>query len=131
MPRITIKLKCCLCSKTISKSITVAGDWKIAYENVVEEELAFCPDHAPVEDWRKANCTDCKESFGNCNLFKSFIYKNKTLNITDYVLLEDGFCPKKNGSDHYLVKTSAVRKGGWVLSEAIKRYGRNDNGKNN
>ena len=127
MSRITVKLKCCLCSKTISKAITVAKDWQIAYENVIEEELAFCPEHAPVELWRKENCSDCKESFGNCSLFKSFTYKNKTLKHEDYVLLEDGFCPKKNGSDEYLVKNSEVRKGGWVLAGAVRNYGRNKN----
>lgn len=124
MSKITLKLKCCLCQKTVTKALTVAENWQVAYENVVEEDLAFCPTHAPVEAWRKENCSNCKESFGNCSLWKAFAYKNKTMKHEDYVLLEDGFCPKKNGRDPLLVKTSEVRKGGYILSEAIKHYGR-------
>lgn len=119
-----VKINCCLCSQTTTKQVIFPEGWQIAYANVVEEDLGFCPAHAHVEVWRKENCGDCGESWGSCSLWKAFAYKKKEMDREAYKTIEDGFCPKKNKKETLLVRPLSIQRGGYNLSEAIKRYGR-------
>ena len=124
MPRIRVQISCCLCSQTTTRQVNFPNGWKIAYDNGVEEDLGFCPDHAKVELWRQENCSDCEESWGSCSLWKAFSYKKKNMKREDYKTIEEGFCPRKGKKETLWVRPVSVSRAGYILSEAIKHYGR-------
>ena len=124
MSRIRIKISCCLCNKTTTNQMDFPTGWKIAYENGIEEDLGFCPTHAPVELWREENCSDCSECWGSCSLWKAFAYRNKTMKNEDYKTVEEGFCPKKKKKEILLVKILSIQRAGYILAKAIKQYGK-------
>lgn len=125
---IRIEISCAFCSKKLVNDIADNG-WNVRYGNIGED--GFCPKHAIVEDFFKDQCPGCIAGWGDCSLYRGFMYSKLELTDEDFISLERGICPKRgngtfgidrDGLHDLDISERASSKSGLALVDAIKEY---------
>lgn len=127
---LTVSMSCALCEKHHERTVSMPDGWDSRYR-AVEEEKAFCPEHAIIAAFCDSQCPGCVGGWGDCPLYKSFAFGKLTLSANDFSTLESGICPKRvNGTmmfgggklEHVDLRETPVAIAGQALSVAIKSY---------
>jgi hypothetical protein len=132
---LTINITCCLCSAKHKAKAQIPDAWCIDSE--IDVENGFCPDHAPIDEWRASQCPGCVGGWMDCGLWKGFAYRryrhnmNETLNEIELATVKAGTCPRRvngtfgvsGGLVHAIdLSERAETNAGKALVDAIKSY---------
>lgn len=136
MKTLTVTVNCCLCAKRTVAKFQVPDGW-IADDTDIED--GFCPAHAPIDEWRSAQCPGCVSGWGECGLWRGFAFeryrhnKHETLNERELMVIKTGTCPRRvNGTFGVFggrqvdinLSERAETTSGAALVKAIKAYWR-------
>ena len=84
--------------KVETESVSVPDGWEPDIAEIWDEK-AFCPKHSHMKRWFKKVCSGCVSGWGECGLWKSFMYYKLELSKNDIEMIEKGYCPKRvNGT---------------------------------
>jgi hypothetical protein len=129
MKNFDITLYCCFCSEKITRVIGREGWW--IYANCIDEEAALCPHHAIISSWIDSCCSGCVGGWHDCDLWKSFAYRKRTITAEQLKIIEEGICPfrtngifatNKGKIDDSDVSERAPKDASEALAFAIKEY---------
>lgn len=131
MTIVTVTYSCCLCGEEYEAKVSLPPGWGLRYD-ATDEENAFCPRHAAVEDFANSQCPGCVGGWRDCSLWSSF-QSNATRSISesDLATIRKGICPKRtNGT--MMVRPGGLRNidlrgpvkvaGGVAFAAAIEEY---------
>ena len=127
-----IIIHCCLCEKKYEQEINSPSGWSgVEY---LEEEWAFCPDHAVIEEFSNSQCPGCVGGWGDCGLWTGFAYeRRRNLTEADLGMIRVGVCPRRvngtltfNSTDKKLMNVDLSEKAstdsGTALEKSIRDY---------
>lgn len=127
-----ITIHCCLCDAKHETEIAMADGWQHRYDGIDDERNGFCPKHAPVAEFAKAQCPGCVGGWGDCPMWESFAYSGKrSVGAKDFEWLRQGVCPRRvNGTfgvsagkiEDLNLSNQAPPACGATFAEAIEDY---------
>ncbi len=95
-----VHISCCLCREEHVVEIDLLDGWAMTYP-AIDEEQAFCPDHAVIAEFTNTQCSGCVGGWGDCGLWEDFAYgkERRNLSESDFAQIRQGLCPRRvNGT---------------------------------
>lgn len=125
--QVKLELACYFCDASIEIEVPSLPGRDVRY-GVINEDLAFCPEHAKVEEFLQDQCPGCVACFGDCGLSRSI--QDQTIPEGSIASIKSGVCPYRvNGTFRYSddegfdeLDISNTSLAGEALAEAIDAY---------